>query len=103
VDRDRMTWAYSDLLELHLLALPKNGLDSFPQFLDCQARAKQYLDDLLRVSEPDGWERHSTRRQLLRYIEFFNEKQVALQLCVPLADELRVGIPERDTTAVQPT
>jgi hypothetical protein len=93
-DRQRMTWAYSDLMEMHVLALSKNGMDGFPSVQDCQDRARKYLDEVVRFSEPGGWDLYSNRGQLIRYCEFFNEKQETLVQSGVLAEELWQKLPE---------
>ena len=93
-DREKMTWACSDLMELHVLAVSKNGSEGFPTTGECQAQAQKYLEDLIRFCDPAGWELHSNRRQLLRYCEFFNEKQQTLSPSGGIAEVLWQMLPE---------
>jgi hypothetical protein len=70
--RQRRTWAQSNLMELYLLAfagvaVPFAGNETFDQ------KARNAMAQFLQVVDPETWEIRSTRRQLLRYAEFFKE------------------------------
>ena len=93
--REQMTWAYSDLMELYVLAASKNGQESFPNFQLCQMQSQQNLDGVLQFSDPKGWERYSSRSQLLRYCDFFTPFQATLLPSSTVAEPLALQLPER--------
>ena len=68
-DRQRRAWGRSNLIELELLAglVPALIADSSRQ----KANIPEHIKELLRAVGINSPEIHSTRRQLLRYVEFF--------------------------------
>jgi len=84
-DRIRRVWAQSNLMELYLLAkagaLPVIGNETFDQ------KARNAMAQFVNVVDPETWEPFSTRRQLLRYVEFFNEVNPGLSVVGGLVEE----------------
>jgi hypothetical protein len=68
-DRERRAWAHSNLIELELLALLIPVLNPDPA--RPRADIGEQVRQLLRAVGLNSPEIHSTRRQLLRYEEFF--------------------------------
>jgi hypothetical protein len=93
-DRQKMIWAYSDLVELHVLAVSKKGAVGFPSVQKCENLARRYIGEVIRFSDPTGWDIYSNRGQLLRYCEFFNLKQPELAPSNGIAAELWDKLPE---------
>jgi tetratricopeptide (TPR) repeat protein len=86
-DRRRRAWALGNLVELYLLSLL---LENPPA--DARKLAHQYTRDLLELMG-DSFEVHSTRRQLLRYCEFFRSEQPGWDEVVRLAMDLAGALP----------
>jgi len=87
--RERRTWARSDLIELYLLAMLRAdggvalvGKDAVDQ------KIREHLAQFLQVVDLRSFEIHSTRRQLLRYLEFFNEIQPGFQTVFGLVENV---------------
>ncbi len=82
--RERRTWAQSNLLELYLLVFA-----GAPIQLNVPAdqKARDHLKQFLQVADPQTWEIRSTRRQLLRYAEFFNGMNPVLDVVGGLLEE----------------
>jgi hypothetical protein len=86
-DRRRRAWALGNLIELYLLSLL---LENPPA--ETRRLAHQYARDLLELMG-DSFEVHSTRRQLLRYCEFFRSDQPGWEEVVRLAMDLAGSLP----------
>jgi hypothetical protein len=70
-DEMRIRWALSNLIELYLIS-PLVGSQS-PLAADYPGRAVQRAQDLIDRAGPDAFEVYSTRRQLLRYDDWYWE------------------------------
>jgi hypothetical protein len=70
-DEMRIRWALSNLIELYLIS-PLVGSGS-PLAADYPGRAVQRAQDLIDRAGPDAFEVYSTRRQLLRYDDWYWE------------------------------
>jgi hypothetical protein len=84
--RPQRTWSRSNLMELYLLAragvpVPIANGEQHDQ------KARNAMAQFLQVVNPETWEIRSTRRQLLRYVEFFNEVNPGLNVLLPLVEE----------------
>jgi hypothetical protein len=84
--RPRRTWARSNLVELYILAVagvPSPMADNKPH----DQKARDEMAQFLQVVDPETWEIRSTRRQLLRYVEFFNEINQGLTAVAHMVEE----------------
>jgi hypothetical protein len=72
LDVAKVEWAYGNLIELYLLALLLPEGQGRPHAAEAERLALQYTGNLLSVSRPRSFQVYSTRRQLLRYVEWFN-------------------------------
>jgi hypothetical protein len=92
--RQRRAWAQSNIMELNLLAMlsPLLAPPPFDQNRSA-ADARTALKQFLQVVDPRTWEIRSTRRQLVRYVEFFNEVNPAFEHSHGLIEEF---LPEID-------
>jgi hypothetical protein len=88
-------WAYGNLVELYLLGmlipepLKEFGLE------ELKNRAGQRARDLVNHAGPDSFEVYSTRRQILRYVEWYSEMAPLGQL-VNAAKAVLDLLPETD-------
>jgi hypothetical protein len=92
-ERKRIIWAYSNLVELYLLSLimlPDNDLPPLPE---AQQRALEYADALVDFAGRNAFEVYSTRRQILRYLEWFNNISNIAPL-IGLAEQIFERFPE---------
>ena len=90
-DRQRVAWANANLLELYLLA------QSRPRSIPIRtAREKSvfYAKEFIQVTGEDLIELYSTRRQLLRYPEFFRDVNSSLSAVADEALTLANMLPE---------
>jgi len=71
--RELRVWAHGNLIELYLLSLAMKPDNDRPPVPEAERRALQYTDALVDFAGRDSFEVYSTRRQVLRYIEWFNE------------------------------
>ena len=66
------SWAHGNLLELYLLSLlPEFGVDS--RAIDAERLAIEHADKLIDTAGPHSFEAYSTRRQIVRYLEWYEE------------------------------
>jgi hypothetical protein len=93
-DRQRLAWANANLVELYLLAQWAKGLG--PK-ATARARARRYVNDFIQVTGEDQIEVYSTRRQLLRYPEFFVRVNSRLSTITSEARTLANLLPESRT------
>jgi hypothetical protein len=70
-DRDGKVWAHGNLIELYLLSLIMGPGEGRPTPEKAEERAIRYTDALVDLAGRDTFEVYSTRRQLLRYLEWF--------------------------------
>jgi hypothetical protein len=84
-DPRRLAWAYANLLELYLLVPAVTGK---PPLTPAKARAeaRRNFDAFRKITDLTWIEIHSTKRQLLRYTDFFAQVNPELQ---PLAAQAR--------------
>ncbi|HZO52249.1 MAG TPA: CHAT domain-containing protein [Bryobacteraceae bacterium] len=75
--RDRQNvlrhWALGNLVELYLIALIMDPRPRGVTLQKCVERAKKYAKDLVDSAGPDSFEVYSTRRQILRYDDWYWE------------------------------
>jgi len=91
-DRQRVTWANANLVELYLLALCNRKL-MLPR--EARSRSDMYLEAFIAVTGEEKIEIYSTRRQLLRYPEFFRYvNPVLLSQLADDASNLATRLPE---------
>lgn len=64
-------WAYGNLIELYLLAIAMRQNPERPNPAEAKKRALRHADTLVDIAGRDSFEVYSTRRQVLRYIEWF--------------------------------
>lgn len=69
--RDLRIWAHGNLIELYLLSLAMKADNNRPKPEEAEYRALQYADALVDIAGRNSFEVYSTRRQILRYIEWF--------------------------------
>lgn len=70
-DDQRIRWALSNLIELYLIAPLVRVAPAAP--VDHAGKARQRTQDLIDRVGPDAFEIYSTRRQLLRYDDWYSE------------------------------
>jgi hypothetical protein len=66
-------WAHGNLVELYLLSLVITPSTGVLKPNEAERRALQYADALVDIAGRDSFEVYSTRRQILRYIDWFGE------------------------------
>jgi hypothetical protein len=69
---DTRSWAHANLIELYLLSLLPN-LAGLLTPADAERPALEHTDQLLAIARWDSFECYSTRRQVLRYLEWYKE------------------------------
>jgi hypothetical protein len=70
-DSKSRCWAHGNLLELYLLSLlPEFGVQKDPT-IDAERLAIEHADKLIDIGGPRSFEAYSTRRQIMRYIEWY--------------------------------
>lgn len=91
---ERVVWAHSNMIELYLLSLilPADLLDLPPDGTATQL-ALQHTDMLIDLSGRESFTVYSTRRQMLRYIEWFSAISNVGNL-VGLAEQIFDRFPE---------
>ncbi len=89
-DRQTKAWALGNLIELYLLSALMNIKD---RPADARVQALNYFGALVALAGPESFEVHSTRRQMRRYIEFFQSEQPEWQDVVQLAKDLLEAFP----------
>jgi hypothetical protein len=72
-DEKNRIWAYGNLIELCLLALKMKINNDQIKEGEAKDLAIKYTNALVEIAEPDSFEVYSTRRQILRYIEWFGK------------------------------
>jgi hypothetical protein len=72
-DEKNRIWAYGNLIELCLLALKMKINNDQIKEGEAEDLAIKYTNALVDIAEPDSFEVYSTRRQILRYIEWFGK------------------------------
>lgn len=68
---DVRIWAHTNLIELYLLSLIMGPGEERPDPDEAEKRALHYTDALVDISGRDTFEVYATRRQMLRYLEWF--------------------------------
>jgi hypothetical protein len=66
-------WAIANLIELYLLAPLVDGVRNRDPVENFAAKAKDYANELRELTGSRSFEVFSTRRQIARYLEWFNE------------------------------
>jgi CHAT domain len=90
----RRIWAHSNLIELYMLAkvMPQNAGHPAPD--KAHGKALEHTDALIDIAGRDSFESYSTRRQVFRYIGWFNAIAPALAPLMGLAEEIFNKFPE---------
>jgi hypothetical protein len=70
-DRETRSWAHGNLIELYLLSLLPELAGMLP-LGEADRRAVEHTDQLIDIAGWDSFEVYSTRRQMLRYLEWYN-------------------------------
>ena len=87
------SWAHANLVELYLLSL----LPELSGLIDPAEARRLALDHAYRLVDIAGWgsfEAYSTRRQLLRYLEWYNPlAKNSLAPIIPAAEQIFNGFP----------
>jgi len=91
--QNRRIWAHSNLIELYMLAqvMPENGR---PKYDETRRKALEHTDSLIDIAGRDSFESYSTRRQIFRYLQWFNEIAPTLGPLMGLAEEIFNKFPE---------
>ncbi len=86
-------WALGNLIELYLLAfiMKKFHPDRLAEY---EKRALQYADMLVDLAGRDAFMVYSTRRQMLRYVEWFQAIAYLEQPVIDLANAIAEKFPE---------
>ena len=66
-------WAIANLIELYLLAPLVDGVRNRDPVENFAAKAQDYANELRELTGSRSFEVFSTRRQIARYLEWFNE------------------------------
>ena len=69
--RDTQSWAHANLIELYLLSLLPE-LTGLLAPAEAERRAIEHTDQLIDIAGWNSFEAYSTRRQVLRYLEWYN-------------------------------
>jgi hypothetical protein len=70
--RDTRSWAHANLVELYLLSVLPDLQGLLPP-ADAERLALEHTDQLLGIAGWDSFECYSTRRQVLRYLEWYKD------------------------------
>jgi hypothetical protein len=92
----QQAWAHGNLLELYLLSLlPEFGVAK--DAIDAEGLALHHTERLIAVAGPRSFEAYSTRRQILRYLEWYKKlaKDDVLSALMPLAQRIFDRFPAR--------
>ncbi len=90
-DRDRAVWAHGNLIELYLIHAIAPGAP--PLTVNPADEARRLTDALIEIAGRDSFDVYSTRRQIFRYVQWFNE-MFDLTPIVGLAEEIFQKFPE---------
>ncbi len=96
-DKERVSWAYGNLIELYLLSLimPSRRNEQDAQHIqEAQRRALEYTNNLIDVAGRDAFEVYSTRRQVFRYISWFGKIATLSPALMALAEQIFAKFPE---------
>jgi CHAT domain-containing protein/tetratricopeptide repeat protein len=97
VEKKRI-WALGNLIELYLVALIMNNNES-GRWESFKKHALRYADMLVELAGRDSFSVYSTRRQILRYIEWFgdiaNLDEPVIEMATSLADRFTEEAEER--------
>jgi hypothetical protein len=85
-------WALGDLIELHVLA-PFPELQGVPKSGHFGEKASDYARELLAKAGADSFEVYSTRRQMLRYVDWYTQES-DLGEVANLAQRVSTVLPE---------
>jgi hypothetical protein len=97
-ERARAKWAHSNLIELYLLALifsPRQEAahEDLPNPAEARKQALEYTDAFIELAGRNSFSVYSTRRQMVRYIEWFG-KIAELGPLPGLAEEIFEKFPD---------
>ncbi|GEO04983.1 hypothetical protein AAE02nite_26470 [Adhaeribacter aerolatus] len=97
-DLKRQIWAHSNLAELYLLSsilMPSESAVDFSWLIpaNAQEQALKFTDDFIELAGRNSFSVYATRRQMLRYTEWFN-KIADLGKLPDLATEIIFKFPE---------
>jgi hypothetical protein len=87
-------WAYGNLIELYLLSMTMKDDKDRPEPEEAERRALQYTDALVDIAGRDSFEVYSTRRQILRYLEWFRVISDLGNPLIKLAERIFERFPE---------
>ena len=89
---ERLSWANANLMELYILAsvFPETEIAAE----EAQSKAIKYAMAFRSVTELKSVNLHSTRRQMLRYINFFRKVNEDMQPAADLAEKVLKILPE---------
>jgi hypothetical protein len=93
-DKTHRIWAHANLIELYMLAQVMLPDPAGPKAVQAYAKALEHTDALLDIAGRDSFEAYSTRRQIFRYIQWFNSIAPALAPLMGLAEEIFNKFPE---------
>lgn len=96
-DENDRIWTHGTLVELYLLALIMPPGGERPDPAEAKRRAIQYTDALIDIAGRKTYAVYSTRRQILRYLEWFGEPAAFADLggnAMSLAEEIFDRLPE---------
>jgi hypothetical protein len=104
LDYRRQAWALGNLIELYLLApvipeVVQAHQQPGPPPRDWRALAQQRAEELARMARPIAFEIFSTRRQIVRYLDFYVELcpptlEPAVAIAAQIAELLPAQVPE---------
>jgi hypothetical protein len=95
-DPQQVVWALGNLIELYTLALfPELEKVGVTDPVDARAKALDHARELVAKAGADSFEVYSTRRQMLRYVDWYAE-EADLGDVTGLADAICSALPETE-------
>jgi len=98
-DAGHRAWAYGNLAELYLLAPLVEGLSTLRPNEDFAKRAVDAAHRIVALTKASSFHVFSTRRQVLRYLEWLNGLAPDFVALEPVAEAMLAALP----SSVQPT
>jgi hypothetical protein len=93
-ETNERSWAHGNLIELYLLSLAMRPSPERPSPAEAKRRALRHADTLVDIAGRDSFEVHATRRQMLRYIEWFGAISKMGKGQIDLAEAIFHRLPE---------
>jgi hypothetical protein len=92
-DKTRQIWAHANLIELYLLDQVMSAEGGRPGS-SYGRRALEHTVALMELAGRDSFEVYSTRRQIFRYVQWFNEIAPSMDTLIDLAENIFAKFPK---------